>query len=328
MLIRTRTRAFELADDGSQAAPVEWLDAPRASAIVAGCELRAAALDQGRLACGRGPDRWAIRTAVRTHIESMLILREDPPELLLGTEPPHLFRVLAAPQGGREADGRAESAAQFVSADRVESFDRLPSRPRWHTPWGGPPAVRSLAASGDGWVYADIHVGSIMRSGDGGRLWRSVEPGLNEDVHQVATSPAAPERVYANTARAVFISEDRGDSWRDCGADLGHRYGRAIAVDPSDPDLILASVSDGPHEDHDVRGQLWRSEDVGRTWTHVTEGFPASNPRNINTLRIGFSHGGLAWASVGAILYMGRDRARRWSEFWTAPEGIESISLA
>ena len=38
-------------------------------------------------------------------------------------------------------------------------------RQSWYTPWAVRPAVRSLAHSGD-WVFADIHVGSIMRSPD------------------------------------------------------------------------------------------------------------------------------------------------------------------
>ena len=33
-------------------------------------------------------------------------------------------------------------------ARRMESFDALECRQSWYTPWGGPPAVRSLARSG------------------------------------------------------------------------------------------------------------------------------------------------------------------------------------
>ena len=75
--------------------------------------------------------------------------------LLIGTEEAHLYEVDESSQ-----------------VRRIKSFDELPCREHWHTPWGGPPAVRSLAVSSDGQtVYADIHVGSIMRSEDAGLTW-------------------------------------------------------------------------------------------------------------------------------------------------------------
>src|SRR5205085_6124137 len=77
-------------------------------------------------------------------------------------------------------------------AERVGSFDDVPGRDRWYTPWGGPPDTRSLAAA-HGVVYANVHVGGIARSRDGGHSW---EPTIDvdADVHQVL---AADERVLA-----------------------------------------------------------------------------------------------------------------------------------
>jgi photosystem II stability/assembly factor-like uncharacterized protein len=227
----------------------------------------------------------------------LLVRQESPLELLIGTEPPHLFHWSLA-------DGLV----------RNEAFAELPCRSRWHTPWGGPPAVRSLASPDGQTVYADIHVGSIMRSLDGGSTWAAVTPTLNEDVHRVAACPSAPNRVYANTARAVYVSEDRGQSWHDRGVGLGHAYGREVAVHPDQPDVLLATVSDGPHGEN-VHGRLWRSGNAGESWQPVGGEFPASTPDNIDTYHVTFDAAGTAWAAVGSVLYRSGDLGQRWTSY-------------
>ena len=136
-----------------------------------------------------------VATGIEQDIECLIIIDEEPLRLLIGTGESHVYCY---------DDGKTY---------RVESFDQLSVREKWYTPWGGPPDVRSFARTTDGWVYADIHVGNIMRSADWGETWEPVTPDLHDDVHQVATSPRDDDRVYANTARAVYVSEDRGRSW-------------------------------------------------------------------------------------------------------------------
>ncbi|MDA1191137.1 MAG: hypothetical protein O3A46_05555 [Candidatus Poribacteria bacterium] len=248
----------------------------------------------------------AYDTGIEDEIASVAVLNDEPLTALLGTdEGAQVYRFV----GG-------------ATSTKVDAFDRLEARKEWYTPWGGPPAVRCFATTDDGWVYADIHVGSIMRSADEGASWEPVTPDLHPDVHQVATSPVMKDRVYANTANAVYVSEDRGATWTHRREGLSARYGRAIAVHPEDPDLILATVSQGPRGGE---ARLFRSEDAGATWQHVQEGFPESAERNIDTHQLAFSADGTAWAAVGDRLYAGRDRAKRWEVAWTAPEAIRYV---
>jgi photosystem II stability/assembly factor-like uncharacterized protein len=164
-----------------------------------------------------------------------------------------------------------------------------------------------------------------MRSSDAGESWQPVTPTLDDDVHQVNTTPAAPQRVYANTARAVYVSDDRGETWSDRGEELDNRYGRCITISPDDPDLVLATVSDGPHGEN-VHGQLYRSEDAGRSWQHVSDGFPDSTPDNINTHHVAFSDGQTAWALAGDTLHVGTGRATQWKRVVRFPQ--EAIMIA
>jgi photosystem II stability/assembly factor-like uncharacterized protein len=292
----------------SPEAEPEKVFAAEAVHCVAAADELVVALDGGRMILLDGGER-IVETGLDEPVESLLVLPDDPREVLIGTEGAHLYRL------------------RGNAVQRIEAFDALDCRDRWHTPWGGPPAVRSIASTPDGWLYADIHVGSIMRSPDRGEHWEPVKPDLNEDVHQVATCPADANRVYANTAKAVFVSEDRGDSWEHRSGGLDDRYGRAIAVAPDDPDLLLATVSDGPHGD-DVHGQLYRSEDAGRSWTHVREGFPASTRDNINTFHVALTPGGTGWAVVDDALYVGADRASAWREVRRLGEPIIMVAPA
>jgi len=310
MLIATNTRVYFLPGDGSSHAASLRTDSEPVARVAEGDRCEVIAFSDGRLRVARGGRVREIASGITDRIESLLILHPGPPELLIGTEPPHVYRL--------EGDGPAQ---------RIETLDGLAGRGRWYTPWGGPPAVRSLAATRDGWVYANIHVGAILRSGDRGGRWETVEFGLDEDVHQVATCPADDDRVYANTAGGVYVSADRGLSWQDRGKGLRHRYGRAIAVHPANPDCLLASVSDGPHG-QDVHGGLFHSANGGLAWRRVTEGFPATTVDNINTHHVAFSPAGLAWAVVSGTLYISRDRGLRWDGFWAAPAAIEMIACS
>lgn len=303
MLIATRTAVHTFA--AGQDWPRRLCQGPVARTDQAG-ERIVAAMQDGTVLFFAPGGATEVRSDIAGHITSLLLL-PGRQEVLIGTEPPHLYL-----QGGQGP------------ARRVEAFDRLECRRRWRTPWGGPPAVRSLAGTPDGWVYADIHVGSIMRSPDAGVSWAPVGAGLDEDVHQVATCPGAPHRVYANTAQAVYVSDDRGHAWQHRSNELEGRYGRAIAVYPQRPDWLLASVSDGPHEG-DVHAELYRTTDAGRHWLHVTEGFPPSGPANIDTYHLAFSGDGDAWAAIDHTLYLSTDAGHHWRKAWQADEPIRML---
>ncbi len=309
MLIAGRNTVWSLSEATAENEPQIAFHGQDIRRVAEGRHVNIVALDDNTVLVLRNGVQRRYEHAVTGSIHSLLILREEPLDLLIGTEPPHLYRL----------------AGEMTAAERIGSFDKLDVRDEWYTPWGGPAAVRSMARTGDGWVYADIHVGSIMRSADLGNSWEPVTPTLHVDVHQVATCPADDERVYAETADAFWISEDRGESWAHRADDLHQRYGRSVTVHPDEPELVLATVSDGPHGDN-VHGELYRSEDAGRQWTHIADGFPASTRNNIDTFHVAFCPNGTAWGIVGNDVFVGRERALRWQHFWTAPEPLQMLS--
>jgi hypothetical protein len=123
--------------------------------------------------------------------------------------------------------------------DEVDGFREVPGREDWHTPWGGPPDTRSLAAAADGTLYANVHVGGIPRSTDAGETWQPTID-VDADVHQVF---AVADLVLAATAGGLAVSGDRGSTWQWRDEGLHAEYARAVAVAD---DTVLVSTSQGP----------------------------------------------------------------------------------
>jgi len=189
----------------------------------------------------------------------------------------------------------------------LPSFDAVPERKVWDTPYGAPPELRSLALGVDGTVYANVHVGWIVRSQDGGVSWTTVRNGLDRDVHMVAAHPAKPGIVFAATANGFHISHDNGDSWTPRPGKMPYLYQRAVACF-ADRDVYLASTA---KHDRGAGAKLFRSEDEGRRWVEVS-GLPSAD-RNISTHQVKAIEGGRGLAVLSdTSLYESTDWGTSW----------------
>jgi hypothetical protein len=121
----------------------------------------------------------------------------------------------------------ANDAAQVLrvrddgSLERLTGFDHVPGRDRWYAGTAlidgrlvGPPlGIRSMSATCDGRaIFANVHVGGIPRSTDGGTTWLPTID-VDSDVHQVCAHPTRPDIVIAATGIGLGISRDGGDTW-------------------------------------------------------------------------------------------------------------------
>lgn len=144
-------------------------------------------------------------------------------------------------------------------------------------------------------LYAALEVGGVMRSLDSGEHWGDCgadlvklaeRPHLKSrmqsdseaegmlDAHAVCVSAAAPGSVFLAVRVGLFRSDDRGSSWRDL--EIGRfsplTYGRDIRVAPHDPRTLYACLSPAARSED---GSLYRSTDLGATWTRVDHGVKA-----------------------------------------------------
>ena len=228
-----------------------------------------------------------------TDVTLNCIIRTNSGKLLVGTA------------GARVAE-TTENGLRFLPP-----FDVVPERSQWDTPWGRPPDVRSFAVSSDGSIYANVHVGWIVRSLDDGQTWKCLTNGLEKDVHQVATMPHAAQTVFAATARGFFLSIDGGENFRRLTDPMPYYYQRACAAF-SGTDTYLSSTSRGPHGQAD--SLLFRSTDCGVSWEKV-DGLPDGIAQNLDTHQLITQKNGTAWIVVeNSKLWRSFDFGASWEE--------------
>lgn len=300
LLIGTTDGLFEL--DGDQPSPDLGFGEREATALAADSEETWAIADQRSLVRRSGSGAWE-EIARSDDLEITSFVR-TPNDLFVGTEEAHVLRL---------RDG---------SLVRVEAFDTVEGREKWYTPWGGPPAVRSLAVDLAGRFHANVHVGGIPRSTDGGRTW---EPTIDvdADIHQVIAHPSEPDVVLAAGAVGLAVSEDGGASWRIERDGLRSTYARAVAVAG---DSILVSASDGPRGGH---AAVYRTAfGPGSGLEKCTEGLPEWFDGNIDTGWLVASGPTGAFATNDGRVFVSDDAGVTWRQAATGLPRIRSLCFA
>ncbi|MEO0587521.1 MAG: hypothetical protein AAF078_07770 [Planctomycetota bacterium] len=150
--------------------------------------------------------------------------------------------VMKLPMSGRE-DRRRQLVFDPTTRDDAAGVTRVVYWSRGHE------------VQADIWGELEIDPG-LYRSDDGGRTWAR----LSEDAAKAAGHAALavhPEtgRLYAAGARGVFVSDDRGESFREALA----RPATSIAVSRDRPDAVWVTHADG----------LSESLDGGATWAEI-----------------------------------------------------------
>lgn len=217
-------------------------------------------------------------------------------ELFLGTSESHILKL---------QDGALE---------RVTTFDKTRGRDKWHTPWGGPPDVRSISAEPSGTVYANVHVGGIPKTVGGGGSWMpTVE--IESDVHQVLYDPDTG-LVLAAAAWGLGVSEDGGSTWTFETEGLHGRYLRSVAVAGG---TILVGASTGPYTDH---AAVYRRPVTGGEFERCTEGLPDQFTSNIDTFCLAAGGSEAAIGTSDGEVYVSDDAGSRWAR---AASGLPSV---
>jgi hypothetical protein len=134
--------------------------------------------------------------------------------------------------------------------DPIDGFDSVAGRDAWFAGSAivngqrlGPPlGIRSVAANSNGSIlFANVHVGGIPRSMDGGRTWQPTID-INSDVHEVRAHQADPDIVVAASAIGLCISHDAGATWSIERDGLHAPYCSAVAF--SGDDILVSASTD------------------------------------------------------------------------------------
>ncbi len=120
--------------------------------------------------------------------------------------------------------------------------------------------------------------------------WRMIGPFRGGRTRAAAGVPSQPNVFYVGQVNGgVWKSDDYGRTWNPIFDHESTQSIGAIAVAPSDPNIIYVSSGEGLHRpDLSVGNGIYKSTDAGKTWTHLglREGqqIPALavDPRNPN----------------------------------------------
>jgi photosystem II stability/assembly factor-like uncharacterized protein len=167
-------------------------------------------------------------------------------------------RSVSGRHGGEILYVGVEPVGLFVSLDgggsweELEGLSALGEGEDWKAYGVRQPHVQTVAPDplDEGRLYAGVEVGGAYRSEDGGRSWRPIRRGLNEDVHVIEADPIRTGRVYAATGGGLFVSHERGETWSAPRPPIGPAYCTALRLSPEDPgrdgpELLLATAA-GP----------------------------------------------------------------------------------
>jgi photosystem II stability/assembly factor-like uncharacterized protein len=180
--------------------------------------------------------------------------------------------------------------------------------------------VRCLAADplNPELLYAGTQGHGVLRSNDAGQTWQPV--GLvGQTIKALASSPTQPGTLYAGTNPArLFVSRDRGTSWTELAAfrRIPSRwfwfspaekpfsaYVQAIALSPTDPQIIMVGIE---------AGVVVRSTDGGQTWS----GHRRGALRDCHSLAFHVSYGDWVYevGGSGAGVSVSRDAGATWRQ--------------
>ena len=181
-----------------------------------------------------------------------------------------------------------------------------------------PPDTRSLAIDADGVIYANVHVGGVVRTADVDGAW---EPTIDvdADVHEIVFD-ASSGSLFAASAIGLASSDDGGGTWSFYTEGLHGIYQRAVAVAG---EAILVTASTGPRSD---RAAIF-SKPVRKAepFTKCENGLPKWFPSNINTFCLSAASDAAAFGTSEGEVYLSIDQGVSWNRIVESLPAVQAI---
>ena len=220
-----------------------------------------------------------------------------------------------------------EPSGLYCSTDGGNTWEdfpallELPSK----SEWSFPPRphthhVKDIAIGhgDDHFILAGIELGGVMRSIDGGVLFEDRKPGSQYDCHTIKLHPKAHERIYEAGGGGFAESRDHGKTWETQNDGLeSYSYLVHVAVDPSDPEIVVVSGAEGPRSAYspkDANTVVFRRESKFESWQKVSTGLPDSNGSAVFHLHTNPEEAGTIYAVNNLGVYRSITKGETWAE--------------
>ena len=257
-----------------------------------------------------------------------------------------IYSLLVHPGAPDTIYAGSDPAAIFKSQDGGATWRRLATvQPEGAITGCFPVRVLKMAIdpSDTDHIYAALEVGGVIRSLDGGESWEDISGGLLElshephlrncilsddltegmiDLHALTVSAEQPGTLWIANRMGLFVSENRGDSWREFGigrfSDL--QYGRDLMVSPHDPKVFVAALSDSSRG---VAGSVYRSDDTGANWQRIDHDISINSTLMTVTISRRDPSRIFCGARAGQI-FGTEDGGKNWVSL-PLPDGVEDV---
>src|SRR3954451_9858091 len=222
--------------------------------------------------------------------------------------------------------GTAEAHLHLIGRDRsaaipVESFDAIPTRDQWYTPWGGPPDTRSITVTADGAALVNVHVGGVWRGTVASDEWDEVIP-VDDDTHQILAAPDDPSLVAAAAAVGFGQSCDGGRTFAWTTEGLHASYCRAVALTE---DNVLVTASTGPFTQH---GAVYvRPIDSPGPFLRCDIGLPEWFAGNIDTFQMTAAGTDVVIGTETGDVYLSTDDGASWERVLDGLDPIRCVKF-
>ena len=196
----------------------------------------------------------------------------------------------------------------------LRGFETVAGRDTWYAGSAvidgqrvGPPlGIRSIAVTADRAVLlANVHVGRIPRSTDGGATWHPTID-IDTDVHEVCAHATNPRIAIAAAAVGLCVSHDGGATWTVEQDGLHGSYCSAVAFLGND--VIVAASTDHFAQ----RGAIYRRPLDRRQSLEPVGGLPRWLDGIADTRCIATQGSAAAVADRGGNLWLSTDRGQTW----------------
>ena len=224
-----------------------------------------------------------------------------------------------------------EPSALYTSNDggkcweRMKSLNDLPSSKSWSfppKPWTHHVRWIEPDANNPNHVFVAIEAGALVQSRDGGKTWidRNEEQGPY-DTHTLATHWKAPRRLYSSAGDGYYESFDYGETWTRPMEGLRHSYLFGIAVDSSNPEVVIVSASNGPSRSYaaeDAETFVYRKDaSDGNRWKTVKDGLPKARGSTMMSFTSNAKTPGEFYAVNNHGLFLSTDSGSSWKKLDT-----------
>jgi photosystem II stability/assembly factor-like uncharacterized protein len=213
------------------------------------------------------------------------------------------------PENGRTLIAGSRDSLLFRSDDAGASWRLLPF------PRGTPGVFNSVLIDPkeSSHYYAGLDAGDSQDSGvyeskDGGESWQALDGIRGSRIESLAISPIDSSTLAAGTSKGVFVSDDRGATWRRTSRENDPEMQEitALAFDPADIKVLYAGTPHLP----------WKTTDAGVSWHSISSGL--IDDSDIFSIRVDPMHPQLVFASACSGIY----RSDTGGEAWHKIQGI------